>query len=459
MRTVADLLSRLYNAFNPLHAATPAEYVDTAAARGSADLTPYFVRHLRRIGDGDYLNFIFSGHIGGGKSSELVHLAHCIRHDGMRPGGDRFFAITLDILDYVDVYDVAPMDVMLGIVAEIGDALRNDPELKVELRDSLVSKRLRELWELLNQEVQLEGGEITIGSAKLKLKFLKDDRNRRNEVRRALDLVPAQVKAEINSVLDEARIAVRQHGFRDIVLIVDSLDRIERTPLHPEKLAAHRFLFLDNASLWADLHAHKVLTMPLSLVRAHGQQLSMRYGTPPFVLPLVKAETRGHARYESGYDVFRKFVERRLAGLVPWEGFMTEEAFEYLVHYSGGHPRLFTRFVMEALAEVDTLPIRREEARRAVRPTISNLIPSVHGDWWPKLAALELEPKQQVDEEDPDVQRMLDESMILEYRNGLQEATDVEDNAPWYAVHPILRETGSFKAEVDRRKGNDGSAA
>ena len=449
-----ELLARLYNAFDPLRPATEGEYVDTASVRGSEALAPYFLRRLKL--SRTYLSLPFSGHIGGGKSSELNHLATCLRARHRLAEGKRYLPIKLDILDYFDEFTASTTDILLAMISEIGDVFRTDPELRIELKDGLLTQRLQELEGILLSDVEISEGEATIGKIKAKIKLLRNDPNRRGQVRKALERQPAQLQEAVDSVLLEARLAAKAKGFEDIVILIDSLDRIEKTPTQDDKQTAHRNLFLDSAYVFADLKVHKVLTIPLSFVRAHGPQLNLRYGSPPFVLPLVKVEDRRHVLYEDGYAAFGRLVEQRIQP-IELSGAFEKDALDFLIRYCGGHPRLFLRFLMESLAESETLPVELRAARKAVRPTIQTMSPSVHTNWWPILATLEISARQQIDEEDIEVQRMLEETMILEYLNGDAEADDFEENAPWYAVHPILRELQSFKTAVaeERAKGND----
>src|SRR5437016_2162523 len=111
---MADVLKEVYNACDPFEPAPAQYYVDCASARGSGALTQEFMRHLSLCNG--HLRFLFSGHIGCGKSSELADLA---RHLGEPHGpGDRYFPINLDVSEYLDDYDVAPTDILLAIVSE-----------------------------------------------------------------------------------------------------------------------------------------------------------------------------------------------------------------------------------------------------------------------------------------------------------------------------------------------------
>ena len=80
---MSDVLKDLYNACNPVVPATAEYYMDCSAVRGSNPLTRQFQGELSKTNDP--LFFLFSGHIGSGKSSELEHLRHTLAHPSPIP--------------------------------------------------------------------------------------------------------------------------------------------------------------------------------------------------------------------------------------------------------------------------------------------------------------------------------------------------------------------------------------
>jgi hypothetical protein len=69
---MSDALKHIYNACDPYMPATAEYYYNCAEARGGSALVQEFQRHLFLAND--YIYFLFSGHIGCGKSSELEQL-------------------------------------------------------------------------------------------------------------------------------------------------------------------------------------------------------------------------------------------------------------------------------------------------------------------------------------------------------------------------------------------------
>jgi hypothetical protein len=96
---MSDVLTRLYQACDPLAPATVEYYVDCSAVRGNNAFTQQFIREISRSAPASYLHYLFSGHIGGGKSSELEHLRHTLETWQPANGERRFFPIFLDTLE------------------------------------------------------------------------------------------------------------------------------------------------------------------------------------------------------------------------------------------------------------------------------------------------------------------------------------------------------------------------
>lgn len=442
---MADSLKTIYNVCDPYKPATAEHYRDCSDVRGSSALVHAFQQHLALAGD--HLCFLFSGHIGCGKSSELEHLARTLL--APRPPHAAHFPILLNVSEYVDDYDVAPTDLLLAIVSEVAATLRE--RLGVDLKANYFVRRFDEIKEFFLSKVEISEGELPLGGAKVKIQRLKKDPAARHRVRAALELKMTTMIEEINTVFDEARCVVRRHRttggqtFQDIVIILDNLEKIRRIGQIDEGLPSQRELFVDRYTQLTGMNAHVIYTVPLRLVRsADGPILENRYG-PLFVLPMIKVVERGSGDpYQSGLAALRDLLAKRLGRLPLTEAF-AEDALEFLLTYSGGHVRLLMTFVQNACTYASETPIPLAAAHRAVQQivrTFSGAIPEIH---WSKLARLDRSTDQQIPNGDADYLQMLENLSVLEYVNGGGEDPFALAE-PWYAVNPIVRELQKFKA-------------
>jgi hypothetical protein len=172
-----------------------------------------------------------------------------------------------------------------------------------------------------------------------------------------------------------------------------------------------------------------------------------------YVRPAIKIAQRGtYAPFENGRRRLEEIVRER-AGDVPLDRIIEPDALDFLITYSGGNVPDFLRFIQGAIENTDEPPITRKAARRALKWTIDIMAGSVRAAWWPKLAALHLSSNQSIDSMDQDMPDMLEMRFILEYLDGDDEGDALVADAPWYAVHPILRELPQFTSAVNELSG------
>lgn len=456
-----DALTRIYAAFNPNKAATADYYVDFGEARGQTALAKRFRQHLAGVADSpdNYLSFLFTGHLGCGKSSELRHLCSEVKKsEPFRPG---YLTILVDAQEYLDDFDVTLMDILLAIVTELADTLRE--EIGYDLQDSYFRNRFEEIKSFLFSNVELVKGGFEFPGVKLEVQRLKSSPEARQIVREKLKPQSKRMLEEINAVFGEARNAARRQTdstgrqkYQDVLLVFDNLEKMQKFEGVEGGLASHRELFLERSAQLRGLQIHTIFTVPLRLVRSSdGPQLSQRYSHVPFVLPMVKILKRpspGAPRetYQGGIKAMRAMLIKR-SGSLSLDEILEPKALDFLLEYSGGHTRNLVRFVQSATTYTDSLPISYKAARDAVKQEVgsySAMIPEHH---WNKLAQLELSTDQQILNGDEDYAKMLENLSVLEYRNGDDEDS-LEADAPWYVVNPVVRELRKFKEAVNKLK-------
>lgn len=440
--------ARIYQAFDPLHAASSEQYLEMTVARGTdGALVKEFLRHIR-LAQQNHIRFLFSGHIGSGKSTELLQLRDKLLH---APSGPiRYLPVVIDTNDYLADYDADALDLLLAIVAEVAATLRD--RLKIDLQDSYFERRFAELKSFLLSEVDVSEGEITLANAKVKLRRLKADETARAKVREALRAQVSTILAEINSLLDRVRteLAARKSGFTDVVLIIDNLEKIRKVGTAGEGFPSQKELFLEQHSKLTGFNAHVIYTVPLRLVRStDAPQLNLRYDSV-FVLPAVKTRDRKGKAYAPGRAALGILVAQRVAPLKV-DDVIQRDALEFLIEYSGGHVRHLMLFMRAATASAESLPIDMAAARKAVRQLVGIYSSSIPDEHWDKLLAVERSDDQKIANGDPGYLALLDNAAILEYRDGEGE-DPFEAAEPWYAVHPIVRELQKFKERLQNGK-------
>ncbi|MCW3052055.1 MAG: hypothetical protein JWN14_1225, partial [Chthonomonadales bacterium] len=393
-----DLLTHLYNACDPLYPAEPEQYIDLTAVRGGGLFVQDTIREigvsrLNPHADGKFIRKLFTGHTGCGKSSELKHLEGELKSKTPTFPHERYFPIYIDMLDHVDRNDASLPEIMMAVVTEVAHKLRE--EEKIELRNTYIEKRWEEIKKLLLGDVELKKVDLSLWGAKAEINLKLADPSSREKVRNALLPHMTRLIEEINLVLEKARAELRSRTpldggrtYEDIVLLLDNMEKIQRVSGREMGEASDRALFLEGASQLTGLNSQTLYTVPLSLVRAVGPELSNAYGCPAFVLPNVKTETRGaHAKGEPGRHCLIELLKLRTSHH-SFDQVFTPEAVDFLLDYCGGHVRQLMRSVRQACLRVEHAPITLDAAEQAVAQSVHEYS-SIRPHQWQLMAELE----------------------------------------------------------------------
>jgi len=174
-------IAKIYGACNPDNPATEKFYYDCSEARGGNVFVNQIKDHIvfanasmHEFSDAaDYKCFLFTGHSGCGKSSELKRL---VRELKTYSEDSRFYPIFIDANEYLDRFDVKITDILLAIATETADALQKDENLKI--KGNYFKTFIGRLKEAAFSEWEVEkiGVELPFGFSSVDIKRLaKDD--------------------------------------------------------------------------------------------------------------------------------------------------------------------------------------------------------------------------------------------------------------------------------------------
>lgn len=436
-----ELLTSIYNAFEPNIPATPRYYEDCKEARGGSDLVKKIIKTLKSAKDKD-IRYLFTGHLGCGKSSELLHLKDKIEKE------TTFFPVYIDFEEYLDVKDTTLEDIFLGMFTEIANSCREKFSITVKEESYTLMKNIIGFFGSFSAKAEVG---LPFDLAKVSVEKLRQNPNLRDQIRGAIKNDPQKsLFSELNLFIQEIELRLLQETeFTKLIIIADSLEKIKGFEKEDGELTSQEKLFLGKSEQLNGIATNIIYTVPLFLYRSnHGKQLIEFYGKSVFELPMVKVHKRGNfdEPFETGRKELTAIIEKRLkyAGTTI-EKVFEKDALDYLLTYCGGHIRSLVRFIQEASISADELPIDHKAARESVREEVRLFAASVKESYWEKLAKLELSPNQQIENGDEDYSKMLESLAILEYMNG--DEVKIDDDV-WYAVNPAIRLTLKFQEAV-----------
>lgn len=397
---------------------------------------------------------LISGHRGCGKSTELKRLVKDLETKGYLVV---YFAADEDI----DVGDLVYTDLLMAIIKRLERTLaEKEIEIDPKLADG-VAMWFAEVVYGWKKEDEMEGilkTEFELGVkaptplpilAKILARIsgqIKTGQKIREEVRLQLDPQVYQFIERINEFIQAAIPKIRTKGYRDVVLVIDNLDRIVLRVLDDKTgRTTHDALFLEHAEQLKALDAHMVYTAPISMF--YSPKATQLTGSFPnySILPMIKVQEEDGSPCDNGIERLYEVAEKR----IELKGIYARDSVKFLAKKSGGMLRDFIRLlgytIEMAQARGGELPIDLELAEKAFRRLVNEygrMVPDEHYKLLAKVAKQKRAPN------DEDHQKMLYNLSVLEYMNGDR----------WCDVHPAVKELPEFKdawrseEEVNRRE-------
>jgi AAA ATPase domain len=334
-------------------------------ARGEGDLVVQLTNAIRW--SDTPLTLLFAGHRGGGKSTELFRLQEALANPPQ--GQEKFFVVYFEAdKEDIDVNDIDFPDLLLAIVRQLGKALRE--RAQEELHPPWLRRFVDDLKRFLGSEVEFEKLELDAKIAKFTA-AIKSSPDARVEIRKALEPEVSNLINAANTLLDDAVKRLKAKGYRNLVLIVDNLDRIVLRDIPNSQFNTHEQLFINRGAQLAQLRCHVVYTLPISLVFSpKATALVNVFVRRPDVLPMVKViEPKDRKDSPAGMEAMREVVGKRLkaAEVAPERAFDSPDTLDYLCRMSGGHIRNLLILIRSACTVAGVLPLTRGIAKQAVR--------------------------------------------------------------------------------------------
>ena len=414
----------------PLEPGDP-RYVDLNSARGDECLPALIARRIRRTPATTWHRQLVTGHRGSGKSTELKCLQGLLDEAG-------FFTVYLDVEETLDLADVEYLDVLVAIaraldetarakklrisdklVKAVGDWFAETVLTKEERRDADLTLRT-EYGVGLNVEMPLLARMMVAITGQI-----RSGGSARKETRRKLERRLPVLMERLNELVDNVTVQAIKKGYKGLVVIVDSLEKMHLTFLEGE-LTSHSLLFVEHSEQLKALNCHIVYTVPISLL--YDRNLGIAF-TNVDVIPMVKiTEEDGHTPCKEGRDLLFKVIARRMDVSAV---FAHTDILRELVAASGGVVRDLMHLLRYACDYTDER-IDEESARRAAARQVREYERLIHQDDLHLLAQVHRERRLPGSAE---LSRLMYNRLVLPYFNGDR----------WMDVHPAVTAARLFR--------------
>ena len=414
-------------------------YVDFSSVQGGKIIRE-LGRTITRLSPDEPTCQLFTGHIGCGKSTELLRLKCELEQQDFQV---IYFRSSQDL----NMTDVDISDILLAIARQVSKSLE---EIKVKLRPERFASLMQDVAKLLSTKLfssfqaRINDSE-EVATSSIDDAFLAEQiglltaKARENKAVRSL--LRQYLEPRVNLLLDlinqeliePAIEQLKQQGKQGLVVIIDNLDRVNNKE-KPSGRTQPEYLFIDRGEQLNKLNCHVVYTIPLVLFFSTDlARLRSRFGVEPKVLPMVRVKERDGANCEEGIALLQHMVlGRAFPALEPEERlskmstvFDSRETLQRLCLVSGGHIRSLLVLLYSCLQR-DDLPISRTSLEKVILQRRQERSLAIKASEWQLLRQIAQEKMIKGDES---YQNLLRSLFIFEYCNSSE---------CWFDINPLL---------------------
>jgi hypothetical protein len=426
-------LQKFFPAANPsktLDLSNPQDqryYIDFSSVRGG-EIIAELGRTITLFSPDEPTCQLFTGHIGCGKSTELLRLKEQLFQQG-------FHVVYFESSQDLDLGDVDISDILLAIARRVSQSLES---VQIKLKPGYFTNLFAEIKDFLQTPVDLTlGAELSFGIGKLTAQT-KDSPKLRSQLRQYLEPRANGILEGINELFESATQELKRRKKKGLVVIIDNLDRVDSRPL-PSGRMQPEYLFIDRGEQLRRLQCHVVYTIPLSLIfSSESEVLTSRLGggVDPKVLPMVPVQLKDGTQCAEGIALLRQMVLARAfpdvspdqrVNLIP-EVFDSPETLNLLCRISGGHVRNLLGLLYSCLQKKNP-PIPLDCLEKVIRERRNKLLLSIKEQEWELLHQVRQFKRI---EQDLEYQTLLRNMLVFEYRN--------DQEGSWFDINPVLAE-------------------
>lgn len=359
--------------------------------------------------------FLFTGHRGNGKSTELAKLESKLQGE--------FFVVRYALKNVLDLHDLTYVDILLSLALQLAEHVKDDGSIKLSKETEEVLENLWSFGQDMERQTEMgtrKGGqaEIGLGEAVSTLMKLGVRIKSEYETRKALR---EKVRHRISDLLTGLDILAKDTSDKTgkrVLCIVEDLDKIDREEA--------KTIFYDYGKSISAPELPIIYTFPVALSHADEFMQVLNFFSGNYVLPNFKLTNKVGEKNETTIKSLRQLLLNRVEAIL-----FENEAVDLLVDYSGGVPRQLITLAHEACVEADAAgkdKVTKNHAEDAIareRQNFDRLLQDKD-----RLALLKEVKREKRIGKGKDYQDLLNNLSILEYSN----------REIWYDVNPLVDE-------------------
>lgn len=410
-------------------------YIDFAAVRGGR-IIEALARTITRLSPEEPTCQLFTGHIGCGKSTELLRLKALLERE-------KFEVIYFESSRDLDMEDVSISDILLAVARSVSEHLE---ATGIFLKPTYFKKLFEDIQGFLQTPMEINAtAELSLGLARITART-KESPRLRQQLRQSLEPRTEGILRSINEeLLGAANTELQKRGKKGLVVIIDNLDRISARQATRDR-SLPEYLFIDRGQQLRRLNCHVIYTIPLALIFSNEYQaLKNRLGggVAPKILPMVPIQKRDRSIETKGLILLQQLVLARAFPLLSAKERVQciPKLFDHTITLnrlcliSGGHVRTLLGLLYNCLQQMDP-PFTRDCVELVIKGYRDDILLAVEEHEWKMLAQV---MQQQTIRGEQEYQILLRSLFVYEYQ---------DQDGRWFGINPALAETSRFQEMV-----------
>lgn len=382
------------------------------------------LKNLLRYTPSQPIKILFSGHIGSGKSSELFKLKKDLDDD--------FLMIYYSIKEYMSLGGLntsALLETIREQLKKISETnkIKIDKKILEDLEKWNRKKRQIGYRDKKHTSVAGLGGDFKIAKAKGELYTEKGTKI--EEIREEESNIN-----ELLSPLNQLIAAIQEDQKKDIIIIIDDIDKLDLADAEELFLRHSRSLTIPNCKI--------IYTIPISLLYSvHYHQFESFYHST-HLLPISKVRKKNGSPNDDGIKKIKDILALRLSPHL-----FESDILEKIIMASGGVIRdaikILQRCCLICVTE-GKATIDEDVARESITAVKNEFLRQIPKELYRKLIEVKNCPTK-IPDIDQELQKLLYCLGTLEYNN----------DDTWYDVHPLAIELAEVKEEEYKMELNE----
>lgn len=352
--------------------------------------------------------FLFTGHIGCGKTTELFKLLSELEEE--------YFTVYYSIGDILELTDIEFSDILVSMCIKLYEEAQ-DYGLKID--EDLIA----DIYNWFNETIEIielvEDKRETSLAAQLKLFLLnlgsriKIEASTREEVRRRLVRRIDELRQKIDLLIGGIQ---SKSGKKEIIVVIDDLDKPDLETI--EKL------FFGHSQTLTSPACKIIFTVPLSLVYTKRFKQLERYFERPISLPVTRISHKDGTKDVEAYNKLKEIIGKR-ADLQ----LFGQEVLDELIRISGGVLRDLSedirdcciRCLSSSKEKIDLEIVNKVRSGRR-----NNFLRQIEEKDYERLREIS---EKKSSKRDAEFLELLHNMSVLEYMN----------DELWYDIHPVVK--------------------